>query len=1397
MKRLSLILALCAYIFTSWAYDFKVDGIYYSKINASTVKVTYKDRSVLDYIGSGNNVTVIWKYYNDVSGDITIPKEIAHNGNLYSVTGIEDYAFSSCSGLTSVVIPNSVTSIGERAFFACSGLTSVVIPSSVTSIGGYAFEYCSGLTSIFCFWENIPKNVGSEVFYHVPSSCNVYIPYGCKSSYLSHAQFKRFDIVEFNFPEMPSLSPAILGINGNPIRWESSRDEGVTWVNIDCTSNIYIDENPERGKVLYRILNEDGTYSDIVTITYYDVVPEKIVASPLAETKTVDESTVFTLDVVDDGYTYQWMHNGIAIEGATASSYGIPTIKSADAGTYYCVVSNPVSSVNSTNVELTVNKCAQVITFPELEAKTYGDADFTLPAVTDKGLPIQYQSMNTNVATISGNTVTITGVGETNIIATQAGDENYLEAAYVTRKLTVNKIAQNIVIEALPEKTYEDLPFNLPSTSDKGLALSYTSTNTDVATVSGNTVTIVGAGTTEIIASQAGDTYHQAATPVTRVLTVNRKSQTITFAALGTKVYGDAPIELNQYTDKNLEITYASDNLEVASVEGNKVKMLKPGVATITASQAGNKNYLPAVNVQRTLIVSKASQTIEWYSLDAKFFGDADFALPASTDKGLPITYVSNNEKVAVVNGNVVTLTGTGIADITASQGGDEYYNAATSVTHTLVVAKSYQTITFAELPVVTYGVAPFELTATTNASTEIVYESSDETVATVSGNKLTVVGAGTCYITAKAEGDDNFYTGTPVQRELVVKKATQTLNFASVQDKTYGDAQFYLSAVSNRNLPITFSSSASSIVSVRENTCTINGAGTVTITATQEGTRNYESATAQIKVVVNKASLVVEAVSAERYYGEENPEFEQKYIGFKNGDTVEELSDAPKAICSATKISNVGNYEITFNETADKNYSLVYRKGTLTVKKAPLTITAIDVAKVYGEKNPDLLISYEGWKNNQNESELLSKPVAYTTVKTMSDAGEYPIIVEGAEARNYEFIYKEGVFTIAKAILNVKLEDAQREYGGDVNYVISYEGFKGSDAVGDLNVKPTVITEATVKSNVGVYAMTLEGGNDNNYEYAFVYNSTTALLTITKAPLKVVAVDKTMEYYSSMPRFTMLYEGFRNGDTQDDLDQWPKVDCAAKNTSDAGEYAIRLTNGSDDNYDYILQDGKLTITKAPLTIRLNDSEREYGVANKYSISYEGFKGSDNAKDLDVKPSVVTTADIKSNVGVYEMKLEGGRDNNYDLKLAYGAVSTHAMLTITKAPLLIIADNKTMEYQTALPVFTLSFSGFRNGDTEERLDEYPEISCDAESTSPIGVYVIRLSGGSDKNYAYMLQDGELTIVAPASINNVQISEENPADIYDLKGYLVRKNAKSVEGLKKGVYIVNGVKIFIK
>ena len=105
------------------AQDFKVDGIYYNITDEANkaVEVTYKGNFSSDYS-------------NEYTGGVVIPNSVRYNGNTYSVTSIGEGAFSFCSGLTSITIPNSVTSIGEDAFLGCKGL------KTVTNFSDLAFE---------------------------------------------------------------------------------------------------------------------------------------------------------------------------------------------------------------------------------------------------------------------------------------------------------------------------------------------------------------------------------------------------------------------------------------------------------------------------------------------------------------------------------------------------------------------------------------------------------------------------------------------------------------------------------------------------------------------------------------------------------------------------------------------------------------------------------------------------------------------------------------------------------------------------------------------------------------------------------------------------------------------------------------------------------------------------------------------------------------------------------------------------------------------------------------------------------------------------------------------------------------------------------------------------------
>ena len=128
----------------TFAHDLAVE-------NADGVTIFY------NYINDGTELEVA-QYPSDLKyeGNVVIPDEVTYENETYQVTGIGDGAFSGCSDLTSVTIPNSVTSIGNAAFWYCSGLTSITIPNSVTSIGVDTFHMCTGLTSI-----SIPNSVTS------------------------------------------------------------------------------------------------------------------------------------------------------------------------------------------------------------------------------------------------------------------------------------------------------------------------------------------------------------------------------------------------------------------------------------------------------------------------------------------------------------------------------------------------------------------------------------------------------------------------------------------------------------------------------------------------------------------------------------------------------------------------------------------------------------------------------------------------------------------------------------------------------------------------------------------------------------------------------------------------------------------------------------------------------------------------------------------------------------------------------------------------------------------------------------------------------------------------------------------------------------------------------------
>ena len=412
--------------------------------------------------------------------------------------------------------------------------------------------------------------------------------------------------------------------------------------------------------------------------------------------------------------------------------------------------------------------------------------------------------------------------------------------------ITVGKATPTIASMAAINKTFGDAAFTLTApTSNATGAFTFASSNTAVATISGTTVTIVGAGTATITATQATDANYNAGS-VTALLTVAKATPTIASMSAISKTVGDAAFTLTAPSSNSTgAITYTSSNTSVATVSGSTVTIVGAGTATITATQATSTNY-NAGTVSTTLTVAKANPIIGSMSAISRAFGSAAFNLTAPTSNSTgAFTYVSSDAAVATISGSTVTIGGVGSTTITATQAATTNYNAG-SVTTTLTVIKGTPTLgTFAAINK-TFGDAAFTLTAPTSSSTGVItYASNNTAVATVSGSTVTIVGAGTANITATQATDAN-YNPASVTAVLTVVKAARTLSSFANINKTTTDAPFTLVApISSAGTgAFTYSSSNSAVATVSGSSVTITGIGTTTITATQAADANYLAAT-------------------------------------------------------------------------------------------------------------------------------------------------------------------------------------------------------------------------------------------------------------------------------------------------------------------------------------------------------------------------------------------------------------------------------------------------------------------------------------------------------------------------------------------------------------------------
>lgn len=231
-------------------------------------------------------------------------------------------------------------------------------------------------------------------------------------------------------------------------------------------------------------------------------------------------------------------------------------------------------------------------------------------------------------------------------------------------------------------------------------------------------------------------------------------------------------------------------------------------------------------------------------------------------------------------------------------------------------------------------------------------------------------------------------------------------------------------------------------------------------------------------------------------------------------------------------------------------------------------------------------------------------------------------------------------------------------------------------------------------------------------------------VLTVNKAPLKVIADNQIKDYNFGNPALTCHYVGFVNGDTTTALSYLPTLSTTATQTSPAGTYPIKFGAAAAANYTFTYYGGTLTVYNYPAVT--------YGVG-----------------DFDPKPGYTGVSYTSSNPAVAtivngKVHVTGAGITTISGKL--GTTSGSSGLFVNKDTLFIKANSVVKTQGAANPTFTLTYKGFVYSQTAANLTRRPVITTAATTASGPGTYALNVDGGASPNYIFTYTPGVLAVI---------------------------------------------------
>jgi hypothetical protein len=525
----------------------------------------------------------------------------------------------------------------------------------------------------------------------------------------------------------------------------------------------------------------------------------------------------------------------------------------------------------------------------------------------------------------------------------------------------------------------------------------------------------------------------------------------------------------------------------------------------------------------------------------------------------------------------------------------------------------------------------------------------------------------GTYAITAAVDADKaKNYDVTITNSTLEITKAPLAITIVDAE-KVYGDAdpEFTLDPAPEYQ----FEDNAETIGLVISREAG-EDVGTYNITASYDTdkAKNYEITVTDATFEITAAELTIAVADATKVYGEEDPEFTlAEEPAYQNGDDATTIG----LTYSREAGEDVGEYIISADATgaAASNYTITFTTGTLEITKAPLTLTAKALTKVYGEADPELILAEEPAYQWSDDAAAIGLTI---TREEGENVGTYTI-TPAATSENYEYTIVEADFEITPASLVYTLGNFTYPYTGEAYIPVEGESFvktEGKLFFEDAYGKTFTFAwpdEAEVK-DAGDYSFNklqvnwAEGQSENYY----IIFSETAKITVTPAEIaftpavafegltysgeaqtliETPATAKFTDYEGNEIEFAIEYN-VDGGEFSADLPEG----------TDAREYTVSTKVIADDNFVPVeAEDITVTIAPKAMTFDLafEDAEWTYdGVAVEIEdlVAYDGEK----ALEKDVDYTLTITKDDEAfegamvNAGKYVYTYAGIEKSNYE-----------------------------------------------------------------------------------------------------------------------------------------------------